>query len=39
VGVFAGHIHRWQTARLNDQNLFTVPGNQEGRRLDVSISQ
>jgi len=37
VGVFAGHIHRLQTARCRGQNLFTVPGNTKGDYLDVMV--
>ena len=37
VGVFAGHIHVFQSARAHGQNLFTVPANGKGDFLDVRI--
>lgn len=38
LGVFTGHIHSFMAARRNGRNMFSVPENRKGDRLEVVFS-
>lgn len=37
LAVFTGHIHTLMAARVRGQNMFSVPANRKGERLEVAI--
>jgi len=37
VGVFTGHIHQFMAANVRGRNMFSVPDNRKGARLEVTL--